>query len=211
MTLDQLTILVEFGESETLELKTTTGGRREAARTICAMLNQRGGYVMFGVEPDGIVVGQQVADRTRWRISLRRSTGFDRRRTQRDASERGGRDGDCCRIAAPRDRGGRLRSRPIPAFRADPPGGEGELDGAGTGEHPRVVAICRERLDATRSPCRDGGKRERKADTANPGRAPRRRTGPGDWHGMVRSLGTDRPRRSGLRGVPKMTPPGALR
>lgn len=64
MTLDQLTLLVEFGESETLELKTTTGGRREAARTICAMLNQRGGYVMFGVKPDGAVVGQQVSDRT---------------------------------------------------------------------------------------------------------------------------------------------------
>lgn len=64
MTSDQLTLLVEFGESETLELKTTTGGRREAARTICAMLNQRGGYVMFGVKPDGAVVGQQVSDRT---------------------------------------------------------------------------------------------------------------------------------------------------
>lgn len=64
MTLDQLAVLVEFGESETLELKTTTGGRREAARTICAMLNQRGGYVMFGVKPDGVIVGQQVSDRT---------------------------------------------------------------------------------------------------------------------------------------------------
>ena len=64
MTLDQLVLLVEFGESETLELKTTTGSRREAARTICAMLNQRGGYVIFGVKPDGAVVGQQVSDRT---------------------------------------------------------------------------------------------------------------------------------------------------
>ncbi len=64
MTLDQLAVLVEFGESETLELKTTTGGRREAARTICAMLNQRGGYVMFGIKPDGMIVGQQVSDRT---------------------------------------------------------------------------------------------------------------------------------------------------
>lgn len=64
MTADQLALLVEFGESETLELKTTTGGRREAARTICAMLNQRGGYVMFGVDPNGAVVGQQVSDRT---------------------------------------------------------------------------------------------------------------------------------------------------
>ena len=44
----------KFGESETLERKNTTGGRREAARTICVMLNQRGGYVMscFGVNTD---------------------------------------------------------------------------------------------------------------------------------------------------------------
>jgi ATP-dependent DNA helicase RecG len=32
---------VRGGESETLELKRTTGERREAARAICAMLNHR--------------------------------------------------------------------------------------------------------------------------------------------------------------------------
>jgi len=52
------------GESETLELKRTTGERREAARTICAMLNHRGGRVIFGVEPDGRIIGQMVSDRT---------------------------------------------------------------------------------------------------------------------------------------------------
>lgn len=52
------------GESETLELKRSTGRRREAARAICAMLNHRGGRVVFGVAPDGRVVGQQVSDRT---------------------------------------------------------------------------------------------------------------------------------------------------
>lgn len=52
------------GESETLELKRTTGERREAARAICAMLNHCGGRVVFGVESDGRILGQMVSDRT---------------------------------------------------------------------------------------------------------------------------------------------------
>lgn len=64
MTPDQVAALVAAGESETLEFKTTTGTRREAAKTVCAMLNQRGGCVLFGVTPDGGVVGQQVGGRT---------------------------------------------------------------------------------------------------------------------------------------------------
>ena len=56
--------LASGGESETLEFKATTGQRREAARTLSAMLNGQGGSVIFGVCPDGKVVGQQVADRT---------------------------------------------------------------------------------------------------------------------------------------------------
>ena len=63
MTLEQITTLVASQESETLEFKSTTGTRREAAKTMCAMLNHSGGYVLFGVSPDGDVVGQQVSDR----------------------------------------------------------------------------------------------------------------------------------------------------
>ncbi|MBK8639814.1 MAG: ATP-binding protein [Chromatiaceae bacterium] len=55
---------VRGGESETLEFKRTTSERREAARTICAMLNHLGGHVIFGVEPDGRMTGQMVSDRT---------------------------------------------------------------------------------------------------------------------------------------------------
>ncbi|MEA3412796.1 MAG: restriction endonuclease subunit S [Pseudomonadota bacterium] len=51
---------------------TETGGRLPvvkiasfvAARAVCAMLNHRGGRVLFGVAPDGRVVGQEVGDRT---------------------------------------------------------------------------------------------------------------------------------------------------
>ena len=64
MTPQQVLALAESGESETLEFKTTTGTRREAVATVCAMLNQRGGHVLFGVSPDGSVVGQQVSERT---------------------------------------------------------------------------------------------------------------------------------------------------
>lgn len=52
------------GESATQEFKATTGQRTDAARTLSAMLNQRGGRVLFGVTPDGAVRGQQVTDKT---------------------------------------------------------------------------------------------------------------------------------------------------
>ena len=52
------------GESETLEFKETTRRRREAAITLCAMLNHQGGTVLFGVKPGGEIEGQEVSDRT---------------------------------------------------------------------------------------------------------------------------------------------------
>jgi ATP-dependent DNA helicase RecG len=64
MTRQQIEDLARSGESETLEFKRTTGERREATRALCAMLNHRGGRVLFGVQPDGRVLGQQVSDHT---------------------------------------------------------------------------------------------------------------------------------------------------
>ena len=32
--------------------------------TICAMLNNKGGHVLFGTSPKGDVMGQQVSERT---------------------------------------------------------------------------------------------------------------------------------------------------
>lgn len=64
MTPDLIASWAASGESETMEFKRTTGERREAVRTLCAMLNHRGGRVLFGVEADGRVLGQQVSDRT---------------------------------------------------------------------------------------------------------------------------------------------------
>ena len=69
MTRDEITNLVTRGESETLEFKKTTGERVEAARTVCAMLNRRGGAVLFGVTKEGTVVGQDVGDGTIERLA----------------------------------------------------------------------------------------------------------------------------------------------
>lgn len=60
MTIDELIALVANGESETVEFKRTTGERDAAARTLCGMLNQRGGRVVFGVSNDGRLLGQQL-------------------------------------------------------------------------------------------------------------------------------------------------------
>ncbi len=56
--------LVAKGESETLELKRSTGELRRAGETLCAFLNGEGGHVVIGVAPDGRILGQQVSDST---------------------------------------------------------------------------------------------------------------------------------------------------
>ncbi len=69
MGLEEIVALATGRESETLEFKRTTGTRREAAATVCAMLNHRGGHVLFGVTREGAVVGQHVSDRTMEEVS----------------------------------------------------------------------------------------------------------------------------------------------
>ena len=52
------------GESERLEFKKSTGQRTEAAKTVCGMLNGRGGMVLIGVTDKGELLGQEVSDKT---------------------------------------------------------------------------------------------------------------------------------------------------
>lgn len=68
MTVDDIVRMVPDGESEILEFKATTGERTEAAKSVCAMLNQRGGIVLIGVKRDGTITGQQVSDGTLERL-----------------------------------------------------------------------------------------------------------------------------------------------
>lgn len=60
----ELAHLIAGGESEQVEFKKTTRLLREATETLCAFANHRGGYLFFGVEDNGRVVGQQVSDDT---------------------------------------------------------------------------------------------------------------------------------------------------
>jgi ATP-dependent DNA helicase RecG len=56
--------LVAAGESDRLELKKSTGQRTEAARTVCAMLNGMGGFVVIGASDRGELLGQQISAST---------------------------------------------------------------------------------------------------------------------------------------------------
>lgn len=72
MTLDQIVELAREGESETVEFKRTIGELDTAGRAVCAMLNHRGGQVLFGVtESPPAVTGQEVGARTLERIAQR--------------------------------------------------------------------------------------------------------------------------------------------
>jgi ATP-dependent DNA helicase RecG len=64
MKVNEIDALVRCGESDTLELKKTTGQLSRAAETICGFLNGHGGIVVFGVTPDREIVGQTVSDST---------------------------------------------------------------------------------------------------------------------------------------------------
>jgi ATP-dependent DNA helicase RecG len=64
MRLEDLKELVRKGESENLEFKSTSGQRTEATKTVCAMLNGLGGFVLFGISDRGQIVGQQVNAKT---------------------------------------------------------------------------------------------------------------------------------------------------
>jgi ATP-dependent DNA helicase RecG len=64
MNLNTLKRLVAKGEGAQLEFKRSTGELREALQTVCAFLNGDGGTVVFGVRPDGTLIGQEVSDQT---------------------------------------------------------------------------------------------------------------------------------------------------
>lgn len=70
MGLEEFQKLIAKGESEDLEFKKTTGQRTEAAKTVCALLNGLGGFVVFGVSDKGETIGQQVTAKTLEDIAL---------------------------------------------------------------------------------------------------------------------------------------------
>ena len=64
MDLEAVRRLVAEGESERLEFKKTTGELRSAMPSLCSMLNDSGGKVLFGVTDSGKILGQDVTDAT---------------------------------------------------------------------------------------------------------------------------------------------------
>lgn len=64
LTLAAIKRLVAAGESGTLALKRSTGELREGMEALCGLLNHRGGTVIFGVAPDGRILGQHVTEST---------------------------------------------------------------------------------------------------------------------------------------------------
>jgi len=64
MNLEDLRALVRQGESDRVEFKRSTGRRTAAAKTVCAMLNGLGGFVVFGVTDKGEITGQHVSTGT---------------------------------------------------------------------------------------------------------------------------------------------------
>ncbi len=70
MTIKEIEQLIAKGETQTLELKKSTGELKDAMHTACAFLNSDGGWLIFGVTPDSLhIVGQQVTDNTRREIA----------------------------------------------------------------------------------------------------------------------------------------------
>jgi ATP-dependent DNA helicase RecG len=65
MTLGELKELIAKDEGETVEVKESTGQRRDACETLCAFLNKNGGTVVFGVTKKGKLTGQLMADTTK--------------------------------------------------------------------------------------------------------------------------------------------------
>lgn len=52
------------GETEAVEFKKSTAQLRRAMETLCGMLNGHGGRVLFGIAPQGQILGQEVSDKT---------------------------------------------------------------------------------------------------------------------------------------------------
>ncbi len=77
MNLSELKALVREGESERVEFKRSTGQRTSAAKTVCAMLNGLGGFVIFGVATRENLSANRFPLK-RWKTFLRNSVRLSR-------------------------------------------------------------------------------------------------------------------------------------
>lgn len=69
MNIKKIQELIQQGESNTIEFKTSMAGLSAAFKTICAFLNGEGGSVLIGVSDKGKLIGQDITDNTRQEIA----------------------------------------------------------------------------------------------------------------------------------------------
>ena len=69
MTITDIQKLLSKGETRTMELKKTTGELRRGMECACAFLNSDGGWLLFGIDPELRICGQNVTDNTRQEIA----------------------------------------------------------------------------------------------------------------------------------------------
>lgn len=61
--------LAQTTESSALEFKESTGQMERGMETLCAFLNAHGGIILFGVNDNGLIKGQEVSDKTKCDIA----------------------------------------------------------------------------------------------------------------------------------------------
>jgi ATP-dependent DNA helicase RecG len=64
MDTNELKKLIELGENETLEFKKSLAEQTDALKTAAAFANGNGGWILFGLKPDGSVVGVDIGANT---------------------------------------------------------------------------------------------------------------------------------------------------
>ncbi len=64
MTPDETRALIAQGEGQTVEFKASLAETRPGIEALCAMANSQGGVVLFGVDPNGRVIGVTVGKNT---------------------------------------------------------------------------------------------------------------------------------------------------
>lgn len=65
MKYNNIVKLAQTTESSGLEFKESTGQLERGMETMCAFLNAQGGTILFGVNDNGVIKGQEVSDKTK--------------------------------------------------------------------------------------------------------------------------------------------------
>lgn len=70
LTIQDVETIVHRDENRVMEAKETTGELMKGMQSGCAFLNTDGGWLFFGIHPTKLIImGQDVADRTRQEIA----------------------------------------------------------------------------------------------------------------------------------------------